>query len=183
MKRIVGIILIVVGVLLYLFFRNYDGNFLPYPTLWFFIGIILAIIGFKLFVTSKSKTEKEIEESYQSEIKRLKENGDKISVEFKDCEIVSSNYHVELPKSSNYRVQAWDSLYDNGKSAENIEINQSRIIYKNENSEDNNVFISPLINKDEITLSFRLSNYKSTVIYVDKLDKDLYYFDLELLDE
>lgn len=181
MKNILGIILIVVGVILFLFFKNYNGSLLPYPTLWFFVGIILVFLGIRLFASSKLKIVKESEKSHLSEIKRLKENGEKIFVELNDCEIVSSKYQMELPQSRNYRVQALDSLYDNNKSVDTVEINQSRIIYKN--TDIDRVFTSPLIDKDKITLTFTLSKHKSTVIYVDRLDKDLYYFDLEFLEE
>jgi hypothetical protein len=183
MKRLLGIVLIIIGILTYLFFRNYTGNFLPYSTLWFFVGIILVIIGFRLFITSKSKHVQQLEKSFQEEIDRLKHYGEKINVDFKDCEIISSNYYKEVPKSSNYRVQALDSIYDSSRSVENVEINQSRITYQDKNLSYDYIFISPLINKDNITLSFTLDKYKKTTIYVDKKDKSLYYFDLEFLNK
>lgn len=183
MKKKLGIVFIVIGVLIYLFFRNYEGNFVSHPILWFFIGITFIIIGFILIVTSKSKFESKLEKSFQNEVDRLKESGDRIKVDFKDCEIISNNYYKEVVKSSSYRVQALDSLYDSSRAVENIEINKSRITYQDKNLSDDYIFISHLINKDKITLSFTLSKYKKTTIYVDKKDENQYYFDLEFLNE
>lgn len=179
MKRILGLLLIVIGVLTYLFFRNYNGNILPYPTLWFFVGIILAIIGLRLFVTSKSQKQKSFESELYAQIDTLKQHGKVIIVNLKDCEIISSNYFKEIPKSNNYRIQAWDSILDSSNAVKNVEINQSRIVYKDKDE----VYISSIINKDKVTLSFTIENYGQTNIYVDNNDKSLYYFDIEFLNE
>jgi uncharacterized membrane-anchored protein YhcB (DUF1043 family) len=106
MKRIIGIILAVIGLLLYLVFRTYSGDLIPYPTLWFIIGIIIGIAGLLMFITGKTKTQKETENKIEKQINFLKQYGTKIDVKFKDCEIINNNYFREALKSQNYKVQA-----------------------------------------------------------------------------
>jgi hypothetical protein len=42
-------------------------------------------------------------------------------------------------------------------------------------------FLSPVIPKDKITLSFYLENQKTTTLHVDKTDHTRYYLDLDFL--
>ena len=189
MKRIIGIILIVIGALSSLFLKNYNGDIIPFPTLLFFLGLIILLIGIWLQFSGKSKDERILKSKMQEEINRLKQTGRIVNVDFKDCEIESNNYYNEISKTDNYimpdrikyKIQAWDSIFDSGNAVENVEINQSRIVYKDKNSNTNETYVSGIISKDKITLSFYLDKFEKTKIYVDKDDKELYYFDLEFL--
>ena len=183
MKKLFGIVLMVIGVLAYLFFRKYHGDLISYPILWYFAAIIIFLIGARLFIKSKIRKEEKLEESYKAEIAKLKETGNKLGVDFRDCEIVTSNYFKEVPQGSNYEIQAWDTLYDNSRTVRNVEISQSRVIYKYKEPEKETIFVSPIINKDKITLSFLLDKHKATTIFIDKDNKNIYYFDLEFLNE
>lgn len=181
MKRLIGIIFISVGLLLFLFFRHYSGDFLPHPSLLYLIGFILIVIGYLLFNKSKSYSASKKEKLMISEIKRLKQEGKKIKINFKDCKVITTNYYEEVPKNSNYKIQAWDSLYNDSDGVESIEINKSRIIYHYNNYNDNYTYISPIINKDKFSLSFLLEKQKEINLYIDRTDESLYYFDIEFL--
>ena len=180
MKSIIGIILIVIGVLVYLFFKNYHGELFSYPILWFFAGITLIWLGFYLIRKSKSESNQKVKDSYKKTISKLKECGLKIPVEFRDCEIIANKYYQEIAKSKNLKIQAWDSLYDPGSNVKIEEVNQSRISYQDK-AKNEQIFISPIIYKDEITLSFILEKHIGTSIYIDKNNPKVYYFDLEFL--
>ena len=166
MKRIITIILILTGI----------ASFLFYPSIWFIISLLIAIVG--LFVIFRSP-ENKILKKVQPEIDRLKLEGHKIFVNFDDCEILTNNYHKEVPRSSNYRAQAFDTIFDSKNAVENIAVIQSRITYKD--PINNFVYVSPLIFKDKITISFLLDKYKDTYVYVDRNNQGLYYFDLEFI--
>lgn len=43
-------------------------------------------------------------------------------------------------------------------------------------------FISRVIPKDKVSLSFYLDQQKQTILYVDKTDRNKYYFDLDFLE-
>ncbi|MFK8055204.1 MAG: hypothetical protein AB8F78_03700 [Saprospiraceae bacterium] len=181
MKRALGIALMIIGGILTIFFKNYNGESIPYPTLLFYLSQGLAILGISIFAASRSKIERKAEDLYRVEVKRLIEHGIKIEVDLTQCEIVSSSYSEEIPRSSNLRVQGLDALGGSSNLTKRIEVNQSRLIYKAEDSSETRIFISPIIDKDEATLSFLLDSQKVTNIYVDVDTPNLYYFDLNFL--
>ena len=181
MKHIIGIIFMALGALFIFFFKGYDGNFIPYPLLWLVASIILFALGLLLYIFSKPKALKELEKSYHSEFKRLVEHGEQITVDLKQCKIVSSNYTEELPRSSSERIQWLDSLSSNNTLTEQVEFNQTQVIYTLDDLTGTRVFISPVIEKDKATLSFLLDLQRETTIYVDVQNPEIYYFDLSFL--
>jgi hypothetical protein len=183
MRKALSIFFMGVGVLTLLFFRAYDGDIIPYPYLVFTTGILIGILGLRLFIRSNIKTDKEIEYDYKSDIQHLKNKGRVLEVKFDDCEIVSNKFYEEQPKSNNYRSQAFDSAYNDNDSVVRSVVNQARIVYKHNIEGRNVVFQSPIINKDEITLNFLLDRYQATKIYVDVYDHSNYYFDIEFIDQ
>ena len=181
LKQHIEIILIFIGILSYLFFRNYSGTIVPYPFLWFIIGIVVAIIGIILFLGSKSRREKRIEKSNVLKIRWLKENGRRITVGFDDYKIVSNKYYEERysNESFGWRAQMYDAVYAGENSMETTTISQSRIVYEDKRTKQ--TYVSPLILEEETTLRFLLYKQKYITIYKDEYDADLYYFDLEFL--
>jgi hypothetical protein len=178
MKSIFGTLLITAGCFIYMFIVNFDGSILSYTPLWLALGII---VGYIIFVTSKSRKEKIAESRKHDAINRLKQLGKVIKTSIEDCELISNDYFKEIPKSGNLRVQGWDSLYDSSRTVKNVEIYQTRIVYKPKDTYYNEMYMSPIINKDKETLSFIFPKNKEICIYVDRDDRSKYYFDIDFL--
>jgi len=180
-RRIVAIALIILGLLSWIFLKDYSGKFIPYPSLLGFIGLITFLFGIYLLWNSTSKV-KLPEFDMLQQIEDLKLNGEKIKVEFSKCEIKSNGYTEERERYSDYRIQAWNVLAgDSDKNVELVDINQSRIIFHHEINGNTETFISGIIPKDQITLSFELDEKKETTLYVDRNNRENFYFDLEFL--
>ena len=109
------------------------------------------------------------------------------------CEIKEHNYKEEREVSNDKRE--WISLIAGGgiesyaalsaQKLEQVQVNQSVIIFSHQNTRSGEIekFISRIIPKDKITLSFYLDNKKSTTLFVDKANRGKYYFDLDFLEE
>jgi hypothetical protein len=138
--------------------------------------LILLIIG-KIKIFSAQKQISKL-------IADLKETGEKIQVDFSKCEIKENNYTEERNKyENNERVQFLNVMSGYAdKNIEQVEITQTVIVYVHQNVRTGQTerFISGIIPKDKITLSFYLEQQKQTAIYVDRTNKR-YYFDLEFL--
>jgi len=178
MKKIIGITLIIIGIIASLFFQKYHGDLIPFPILWMCLGILVAVLGFTLLQKGFSLPKKN---KVESEIDRLKQEGHKVLVKFEDCNIISNNYHKEVPKGNDYNEQAYNTLFDNKNAVKNVNVLQSRIVYTDKIN--NYEYVSPLIFKDRITISFILDKYESTNLYIDKNDYKHYYFDLDFFND
>jgi hypothetical protein len=168
LQKVTGTTLIVAGILIFLVFCIFWKGLLG-------IAVGGAVVLFGGIVLLRRERRSALDA--QAEWKRFKENARQITVLFDDCEIVDNHYFVEVPRSNNSRIQAWDSLYDSSRSVEQIEVNQSRLLYRDKTTGE--TYASPLIDKDPATLRFKLFAQKQTVIYLD--DSGQYYFDLDFL--
>ncbi len=177
MKKALAIIVGLIGLALYMFGRYYGGEYPLLKILPYLVGTALLFVAFKLY-TSPSKEEKAADEETQATIKRLKLHGTKKVIDLRECEVVSNNYQEEIQRGALPDVQAWNAL-NSETAVENIEVNQSRLVYR----EDNHTFISPLIAKDKTTLEFMLHERKKANIYIDKNTPSMYYFDVDFLNK
>ena len=68
---------------------------------------------------------------------------------------------------------------------EHLQVRQSVLIYERQNPRSGVVekFVTGVIPKDKITLSFYLDKQKHTSLYVDRDNRGMYYFDLDFLNE
>jgi len=71
MKKILAVIIALVGLALYMFGRNYGGEYPLLKVLPYIIGAALLFVAFRLY-RNPSKEEKIIDEEEQKIIKRLK---------------------------------------------------------------------------------------------------------------
>jgi len=175
--------MLVLGILTYLFFRHYNGSFIPYPIVWYFGAILMILIGILLIKSAITKGNKEIEDNFKKEIEKFKLNSEKIPVDLNNCLIKTNNYTEQIEKESGYRAQTLDALYDSSKNVESVNVYNAVLIFETEINGQKEKFYSPTINKEEITLRFLLDRQKETFIYVDKGNRKRYYFDIEFLDD
>jgi hypothetical protein len=170
---IAAFILLILSSLMSLFFRHYHCSMISH--LWaFYLGsILLGLIGVLLFVLAASTAEKTAGQQQSRLITDLEANGEKILVDLNACEIRGNDYtetieitHVRAP--SEYITE---------------DIEQSVFIFQRENTCTGTFerFVSPVIPKDKITLSFYLDRQRQTTLYVDKTNRSHYHFDLDFL--
>jgi hypothetical protein len=189
LNRIAAYTLFVLGVVTLTFFRHYTSTLIPYPWIFLLLGLGMFLAGYLLLrypLTSKDKT---TANKVRHMIDDLKANGEKIRVDFKDCHSRGHEYSeaVENPESYLVGLTGSGALTAVMNHLENPtgmrDIRQSVIIFQQANSRTGTTekFLSPVIAKDEVSLSFYLDQQQRTTLYVDKSNRNLYYFDLDFL--
>ena len=182
---ILSFLLLILAFLGDMYFGHYTGTLIPKPFLFRIASWTIGLIGFYLiflvFRSRKNKVAKEIA-SWKA---NLKLNGEKILVNLPECEIKENYYFDEVEKVHSSRAQSYNAMI--GQDYRNVE-KQSRyaavIIYSYSNPKTgaSKKFISPVIQKDKISLGFLLNEKKETFIYADRNDANNYFFDLDFLD-
>ncbi|MEM1406766.1 MAG: hypothetical protein AAGG59_08330 [Bacteroidota bacterium] len=170
-------LLVVGGFIFFLGFKvaNYNLYFLV-------VGGIMAAIGFYSLKFLNKREEDNAFAEFDEWRQGLKASGTKIEVDFAQCELKSNKYRevVDQGYTPASKYMALDALVGRDNTEYN-NVDQSVIVFETELSGEKATFYSPLINKEKMTLEFLLADKKSTNIYVDRLNKDNYYFDLEFI--
>lgn len=190
-RRIAAYCLYILGFLTVTFFRHYSGEIIPYPFIFWVIGMAMFWAGYLLQRHLPSSGNAALIKENQKEIDDLKINGEKIMVDFRICEIRENNY-TEQQDPYYEQVfslgrpdlfQALNEMGDNTGSTKIPTINQTVIVFPYENRRTGKTerFISRVIPKDQVTLSFYLDKQQQTNLYVDKTERNKYYFDLDFL--
>jgi len=184
-RRIFAWTILISGFPIYLFFRNYKGELIPYPLFFEIIGLILVIVGFILVRKTKSfKALKQKEKAEQIKA-NLISNGNKIEVKLEDCEIKEDRYFQDQDLSKDYSDFELMNFYEYIYLYENLkpnrggrEIVQSVVIYKTTYNGKDVKFFSLILPFDRVKLLFEFDKHRKTNIYIDSNNSDLYYFDL-----
>lgn len=193
-RRTLAYILFGLGFLTVTFFRKYSGEIIPYPFLFWLLGLSMFWGGILFLRYTPSTKEMNIQKQITAIINDLKENGDKIQVDLTQCELKEHNYIEEREKYGHKNelltldiereIQGLDALSSGSiGNVEQVQIKQTVIIFYKLNIRNGQTekFISRVIPKDKITLSFYLDKQKQTMLYVDKTNRSRYYFDLDFL--
>jgi hypothetical protein len=181
MKTITGIILIIVGLISLLFFENYSGREVLYLLMGYLISFGMIGVGGLLVNGALAEEKRRRDKEKEKLVSKFKANSEKILVDFDKCEIISNNYVEEVETESFNNNQAWEALYDSERNVKKVEVNQARLLFEADRFGTKEKFYSSMICKDEITIRFLLAKQKETFIYIDKNDKDRYYFDLDFI--
>lgn len=139
--------------------------------------------GIALLWSILFKSTKQAEQNWRAKINTFKLTAHKIEVDLNACELKTNNYIEEVEKIKSSEAKFYDALYDPIRNVENREVNQVVLIFETYESGKKKQYYSPTIYKDETTLRFLLARQKRTFIYVDRMNKSHYYFDLEFLNE
>ncbi|MBI3510655.1 MAG: TM2 domain-containing protein [Bacteroidetes bacterium] len=191
-KALLATFCIFLGLFAVLFFRFYRGHIIPYPLLWLLISGFFSLAGFILLLSVKKNTDKKKADDLFTVISRIKKEGEKIPVNLRECEVKSNSWVETVDKNQN-RSDAVDlaliaiggtgalisSALRNSNSEKEISRQQSVIIFKH----NNEIFRSPVMDREEITLKMLIDIHEKTFIYRDRKDRRKYYFDLEFLDK
>jgi len=193
-RRILAYILFGLGFLTVTFFRRYSGDLIPYPFLFWLLGLSMFLGGILFLRYTPSTKELSVQQKVRDLITDLNENGDKIKVDLTKCELKEHNYTEERDRYGHKNelltfdiereIQGWNALGGGAmRNVEQVHVKQTVIIYSHLNNRTGKTekFISRVVPKDKITLAFYLDNQKETTLYVDKTNRERYYFDLDFL--
>ncbi|MEO8173551.1 MAG: hypothetical protein ABI581_10725 [Sediminibacterium sp.] len=128
-------------------------NFLPYALFFSLVIIAGIIIGFRRYRKAKNKVT-------TGRVIELKQNGKKIMIELSQCSILHREY------------------YDESESGEKIKQDISIVTYS---GIDNFLYKSQPVYLSEWKLRGYLVDQKQTLIYIDTVNPENYYFDLEFI--
>jgi hypothetical protein len=189
-KRIIGWILIVVGILFYAFFKKYQGDLIPFPIVFYLIGFSMIIIGFVILRKTPKVDQINLIEKAEKLKAELKSNGQKIEVDLKDCEIKENHYFEKPDYSKSYTDFELINFYELAMFYETIkgtksdtEIKQSVVLTKILINGQDKKIRSAILPYDRVKLMFSFDDQKKTFVYIDKSDTEKYYFDFEFLRE
>ena len=90
-RRILAYILFGLGFLTVTFFRKYSGEVIPYPFLFYLLGFAMFAGGLLFLRFTPTAKHLDIQNQISKTIAELKANGDKIPVDFSNCEIKEHN--------------------------------------------------------------------------------------------
>jgi len=173
-KRIIGYTLVVLGFVIFCFFRRYTRDSIPYSIVIFIVGAAILLIGAFIIFKGVSLKEQEPSKQFKKSIADLKENGEKIQVDLLKCGIKENDYSIE-------RRDRMASRYDIDIKVKQVEMNQTILIFLHNHENIEEKFISPVIPRTGDDLRIKLYLTKTTYLYVDKNDRTKYYFDLDFL--
>lgn len=168
------------------YFKSYKGTIIPYSGLFMVGSFLIAATGVLLIYLQVRRRATSIHKEYEAWKEKLKQNGEKIKVEFKDCEVKDNFYYEEVQRHGS-QAQAFLALTVGGAAANDKPEIQSRhsavIVYKYENPRTGELqtFMSAVIPKDKVTLSVLIDMQQYTFIYANKSNSEEYFFDLDFL--
>jgi hypothetical protein len=174
-KRLLGIILIISSAIGLLFFREYTGQMIPYPTLFVFLSIAIGLFGAFLFLRSRTKREIAIDSEISRAISDLKSKGEKIVLQYDNCKFKGNDYQEEIQDES--RLRSDDVLFNQTSRVKIVEIAQSAIVYCHHSGESKEWFKSQTFPISEVGLKMRVMKGE-LILYVDRFDRGKYYFEL-----
>ncbi len=193
LKRIIAYTLFILGLITILFFRHYAGSLIPYPWIFNLLGIAMLLSGYLVLRYAFNPKNTVALKKLRQLIVDLRANGEQIRVDFNACSILGNDYQQAQPARDTdsllFDLTVSDSLtrmldhLDNDGSNGMQEIRQSVIVFQHTDVRTGAVekFVSPILAKDDTTLSFYLDRQQHTTLYVDRTNRNLYYFDLDFL--
>ena len=140
------------------------------PNIWFVIvGSLMCLPALIYFIKLKLDV-KQISSENSLRIEKLKKEGDAIKIDLDDIEIQSNNYQNEIIVGSGYN-----------QSIDHVDVNHN-VILLDVNINNEIVKYRVDINMELTKLKMHFAIKKFTYLYVDSLNPDNYYLDLEFLD-
>lgn len=159
LKLGLGAFVALLGCLLYLFFRNYSGEKIPYPTLWYLAGALLVMAGVAWAVYTIRREIRLEKAKERLTIDALRNSAMPIWVNLARCEVISSSL---APNEVN---EDGDDTY-------------SVIKFVHEGKP----YYSANIYKDVDTIRLKMELQKQTALYIHPNGSE-YYLDTDFLEE
>ncbi|MBO9595039.1 MAG: hypothetical protein J7599_19195 [Niabella sp.] len=184
-RKLFGIPLMIIGGMVFLFFLyNLQNIHIPRAGLYATAGAIIFIAGTLLIDPHPYFKYRRQKAAARKALNNLLINGEKITVDLRECVITAHKYYETFETGTN-RSRALDAAIGEAhRNIRSVEIRQSifSFSYFNPRLNQTEIFKSPVIYKDNITLEFLLHHQQTTCLYVSKSDRSLYYFDLDFLE-
>lgn len=162
--------------LLGLFVANYN---------WYFLipgGLLGGIGAYIIWFLDKKEVDSTIKE-YEEWRDKLISTGIMIEVPTNQCEVKSNSYIRDKGVDFN----SLDTDVNDAVFGKNYTVldgkDQNVVLYSTVVNGEEITFISPIIYKESNTLEFLLASRPSTKLFVDRLNKSNFYWDLEFLRE
>jgi hypothetical protein len=184
LRYLLGFALIIISFFGVTWFDSYKGELIPYPDLITLGFVVVGLLGFLLLYIGFKNTKSLLNNQVNSWKQRLKQNGEKIAVAFNDCEIKNNFYYDEVLRHTS-EARSYNSIAGQDHLNTQREYrNASVVVYKYTNlrTGTTHTFSSEVIQKDKLTLSVLMEMKQNTFIYIDKANPDLYFFDMDFLD-
>lgn len=182
MLRFAGYFICGLGLIVYLFFREYAGSLIPYPLLFWLVGIAMIAGGAFLVRYSYRIAEDRAHVNMKRAIQEFKNASEFTDISFSDCEILRNDYVHEVDRNT-HRARAWDALVDETRNTSRQKINQNVLVINHVINGQKHRFYSHTLNIDHDTLLLKLDMKKQTKLYFNSNNLDEYYLDLEFLNE
>jgi hypothetical protein len=169
-----------------MYFSRYNVTLIPYPFLLRIVCWVAGLAGVGIILALTTFRRKKVDKYISAWKENLRLNGEKIIVDLERCEVKANFYYEEVAKVHSTEAQAYNALI--GQSYRNVE-QQSRnsavivFRYTLPRTGKEQVFVSPLLRKDKVSLGFLLAEKKETNIYVNRADAGDYFFDVDFLFE
>lgn len=136
------------------------------------------IVGVYLIFLSYLKAANKNKNRHQKKVTKLKADGKKIILSPHNCIVKENNYYEEKVDNSFSRIAVADSLYEPNRNVTQNYKEQTAIIfyYKNKGEELRLTSQTFPFNSDKLNAYLKNG---SVILYVSRLDKNDYAFDLE----
>lgn len=176
MRIILGTFFLVAAFLGTVFFSRYAGSEISYPALWYTLFILIGVIGLFLFRSSFRKAENVMNDFKKTRIAEIKNNAERIELNFDHCEFKNGAYFHEVTDENVNSINLLSpGLSYTPTKTERVE--SSSLIYNYTISGNTEKYIESFP-FDSTTLKFYVLNHK-IILYVDRFDRNKYFFDLE----
>jgi hypothetical protein len=170
MRIILGKILLGLG-LIGLIFTIYGSR----PAIWVLLFVILFLLGLGLIYYKAKKDLKELYEAINLEITKLKTSGQKIKLDFENCEFKERSYTTDIIDENFSRFGHIN--FDYGKVIAKEFVAQSLLIYTHKEGENTELF------KQDFECSadaLKLNALRNAIdLYVDRSNRKKFFFELK----
>lgn len=193
-RRIIAYLFFGLGFLTITFFKDYSGDLIPSPFLFWVLGFCMFLAGLLFLRYTPSSKELSNIKKVGELVADLKANGEKIKVDLSQCELKENHYSEEKAKYGHENelltfdiereIQLMNGLGGGShRNIKQVQVIQTVILYTMDNARTGQKerFVSRVIPKDKVTLSFYLDKQKFSTLYIDKNNRERYYFDLDFL--
>ena len=157
-NKLAGYILIGLGLLGVFYFKGYRGDVIPVPMLW--LAISLGFVALGTYLKMTAKTEKQLQglDNLKAQINRIKETGERIQIDFDNCDFKATNTHDQVNADSFSRIQMLDASYDSSRNNSESGNTVTYVIYKHQNGDRVEKFVSQPFPVEETMLKYYVSN-------------------------
>jgi|GEM_PF-6768783 len=175
MRSILGVLLMVGGAIMVLFFSRYSGSVIPYPWLWLLASMGAAYLGYRLVLPRSDFAASQNE--WRDEINDIRERGIAVKVDFDKCRITDLSYSYEKERESG-RIAGMNVLSGNEMdNVREVRVGQTEFIYTYTDPTTNQQreYKADLdMDRDTVSMTFLA---RDVMLYIDPDDPDRYFFD------